>query len=261
MMEVIGGSCPHDSTSLQEANPSYLDELDTSIAGKKIGVHYEGIEALNEEGKKLFLESIEQLKAMGADVVNIKMDLLKNSVALYYILATAEASTNLARFDGISFSKRSEKATTLEEVYELSRHDGFGSEVRRRILLGTYILSAGYQDAFYRKAQKVRRLMIEEFQKAFEECDAIVMPTTATSAFKLGSIQDPLQMYLQDLFTLNANLTGMPAVSLPCGFDSSSLPYSIQFIGPQREDARVLRFARQFEKQLGLSQTIPHRYK
>ncbi len=261
LMEVIGGSCSHDATSLVDPNPRYLDELDTSIAGKTIGVDFSGIDALNEESKQLFYKSIDHLKRIGVNVIELQMNMLKYSVAMYYILATAEASTNLSRFDGIGFSKRSNKATTLDEVYELSKHDGFGAEVRRRILLGTYVLSAGYQDAFYRKAQKVRRLMIQEFDKAFEQCEAIVMPTTAGPAFELGSIQDPLQMYLQDIYTINANLTGMPAISVPCGFAANSLPYSIQFIGPQKEDARVLRFAYQFEKALGLKQTIPPNYK
>ncbi|MBI5274705.1 MAG: Asp-tRNA(Asn)/Glu-tRNA(Gln) amidotransferase subunit GatA [Chlamydiales bacterium] len=259
-MEVIGGNCSHDATSLPDPNPIYTKELSLSIGGKTVGIDYSTIQHLSGDEKKLFEDSIAVLKKLGLNIKEINLPSLKYSVAMYYILATAEASTNLARFDGIGFSKRSTRAQTLDEVYEFSKHDGFGPEVRRRILLGTYVLSAGYQDAFYVKAQKVRTLMIKEFEQAFQQCDIILMPTSASTAFELGSIQDPLQMYLQDIYTINANLTGMPAISVPCGFDSKKLPFAIQFIGPQKEDARVLRFGYHFEQYLSNRETIPPNY-
>lgn len=259
-MEILGGKCSHDATSLQDPNPNYLDELELSLHGKKVGIDPRLLDQLSSESKKHFENSVDVLKQMGIEIVEVDLSIIDYSVAMYYILATAEASTNLARFDGVGFSKRSEKAQTLDELYELSKHDGFGPEVKRRILLGTFVISSGYQDAYYTQAQKVRTLMIQQFERAFTSCDAIVMPTTGSSAFKLKSIQDPLQMYLQDVFTISANLTGMPSISVPCGFDSNDMPLGIQFIGPQKEDARVLRFGYQFEKAMDLGIRTPKNF-
>ena len=169
----------------------------------------------------------------------------------------AEASSNLARFDGIRYGKRSEKARSLDEVYDLSREEGFGPEVKQRILLGTFVLSSSYQDAYYKKAQKVRTLLIRGFQKAFQQCDLIAIPTTPTTAFEIGAIHDPMTMYLQDLYTVSANLAGLPAIHVPTGFTKDHLPHGLQLMGPQLTDGKVLHFAYQLEKAANLIARIP----
>ncbi len=247
-MEVLGQNCSFDATSLPIAGGQYLNQIDLEIQGTTIGIPSNIFENLNSGVKSCFQEAIDTFKAQGAKVVDVDLDLLRYSVAVYYILATAEASTNLARFDGIRYGKRSARAVTLDEVYDFSKQEGFGPEVKKRILLGTYVLSSGYKDAFYKKAQKVRTLMIEQFQKAYEKCQIIAMPTSPTSAFSLGAIQDPIEMYLQDIFTISANLAGLPAISIPCGFGQEGRPIGLQLIAPQLEDARVFQFARAFEK-------------
>ncbi len=249
-MEVMGRHCPKDSTSNADEPENYLGHLPESLQGKKIGVPWQFLSGLAEEPKQVFLNSLETLKSLGAEVVDIDLSILKYSLAIYYILATAEASTNLARFDGIRYGVRSPRAKTLDEVYDFSKEEGFGQEVKRRIMLGTYVLSAGYQDAYYRKAQKVRTLIIDSFRKAFEACDCVATPVTPFAAFELGSIKDPLQMYLEDIYTISANLAGIPAISVPCGFSSEGKPMGIQLLGPQKQDLRVLQFAHAFEKRV-----------
>jgi aspartyl-tRNA(Asn)/glutamyl-tRNA(Gln) amidotransferase subunit A len=256
-MEVIGRHCSHDSTSLAIGPEDYLRKIHGDIRGATIGVPWHFLEQLDKKAKDQFMQSIETFKSLGANIADIDLDLLKYSIAVYYILATAEASTNLARFDGIRYGKRSARAATLDEVYDFSKQEGFGPEVKKRILLGTYVLSSGFQDAFYKKAQKVRTLMIRKFKAAFEKCSIIAMPTSPFTTFPLGVIQDPLQMYLQDIFTIAANLAGLPAISVPNGFDSESRPFGLQLLGPQLHDAQVLRFAYTFEKATEFSQKIP----
>lgn len=214
----------------------------------KFGVPFHFLKNLKPEIKNNFLESVEVMKKLGAEIVEIDLDLLKHSIAIYYILATAEASTNLARFDGIRYGMRSKTAKTLEEVYDLSRKEGFGKEVKKRIMLGTYILSAGYHEAYYKKAQKVRTLIIDAFEKAFEGCDAVLMPVAPTGAFEHNSIHDPIEMYLQDIFTIPANLAGLPAISVPSGFDSRNMPLGLQIIGPQMCDTSVIQYAYAYEQ-------------
>ena len=255
-MEVMGRNCPKDATSNPEEAEDYLNTLPESLKGKKIGVPWQFLGDLAEEPKKIFMAAIEKLKELGAEVVDVDLSILKYSLAVYYILATAEASTNLARFDGIRYGVRASRANTLDEVYDFSKEDGFGPEVKRRILLGTYVLSAGYQDAYYRKAQKVRTLIIESFQKAFTNCDIVAFPVSPFAAFELGSIKDPLQMYLEDIYTISANLAGIPAVSVPAGFSVDGKPMGLQLLGPQKQDVRVLQFAHAFEKALKLD-TLP----
>ena len=182
---------------------------------------------------------------------------MRYSVAVYYILATAEASTNLARFDGIRYGKRSKRATSLDEIFDFSRQEGFGPEVKRRIMLGTYVLSSGYQDAYYKRAQKVRTLIIRQFKEAFNKCQIIATPTSPRSAFELGEIQDPLQMYLQDIYTIPANLAGLPAISVPSGFCTQGRPLGLHFTGPYLHDADVFRIAHHFEQQTLFTQKIP----
>jgi aspartyl-tRNA(Asn)/glutamyl-tRNA(Gln) amidotransferase subunit A len=257
IMEVIGKHCPHDSTSLNIDPEEYLKKIHSEIRGIIVGVPWHFLEQLERGAKEQFMQSIETFKNLGGKIVDIDLDLLKYSIAVYYILATAEASTNLARFDGIRYGKRSARAATLDEVYDFSKQEGFGPEVKKRILLGTYVLSSGFQDAFYKKAQKVRTLMIQKFKAAFEKCSVIAMPTSPSTAYPLGAIQDPLQMYLGDIFTTAANLAGLPAISLPSGFDSNTRPFGLQLLGPQLHDAHVFQCAYAFEKAMGLSQKIP----
>lgn len=246
-MEVMGQHCPNDATSLDLPSESYplQKELDPETV---IGVPWHFLESLSPEIRKNFEDAIDVMKQLGAKIIDVNLDILKYSIAVYYILATAEASTNLARFDGIRFGVRSPNAKTLEEVYELSRKEGFGREVKKRIMLGTYVLSAGYQDAFYKKAQKVRTLIIDAFDEAFNQCDAVMMPVTTSGAFEHGSFHDPLQMYLQDIFTVPANLAGLPGISIPSGYDSRGMPLGIQMLGPQMCDVSLMQIAYAYEQ-------------
>ncbi len=257
VMEVMGQHCARDATSIPEGPSAIVDTLPESLKGKKIGVPWEFLSGLAEEPKKIFIDSLERFKALGAEIVDVDLSILKSSLAVYYILATAEASTNLARFDGVRYGVRSPRAKTLDDVYDFSKEEGFGTEVKRRILLGTYVLSAGYQDAYYRKAQRVRTLIIRSYEKAFEACDCVVTPVTPFAAFELGSIKDPLQMYLEDIYTISANLAGVPAASVPCGFSSEGKPIGIQILGPQKHDVRVFQFAHAFEKHVHLNNLPP----
>ena len=257
MMEVMGRPCDRDATNVKATPEPYLDHLEAPVQGKKIGVPWSFLEELSENNRKIFDQNLQGLKSAGAEIVEVNLDKLKYSIPIYYILSTAEASTNLARFDGIRYGKRSEKARNLDEIYDLSRKEGFGPEVIQRILLGTFVLSSGYQDAYYKKAQKVRTLIIQEYKKAFEFCDLVAMPTAPGPAFEIGGIEDPLEMYLQDLYTVSANLAGLPAISIPTGKDKNDLPHSIQLLGPQMGDSKVLNYAYQFEKELNLTGFIP----
>ncbi|MEM7175281.1 MAG: Asp-tRNA(Asn)/Glu-tRNA(Gln) amidotransferase subunit GatA [Chlamydiota bacterium] len=257
MMEVLGKPCSRDATSLPIDGKPYLDHLSTQIRGKKVGIPWHALDQLSESARNQFDTMVAKLKDLGAIMTEIKLNLMSASIPVYYILATAEASTNLARFDGIRYGKRSEEAATLEEIYDFSRREGFGSEVKQRILLGTFVLSSGYQEAYYRKAQQVRTLMIREYQAAFATCDVIAMPVATAPAFDLGSIQNPVDMYLQDIYTVGANLAGLPAISLPTGLDEDQLPHSIQLIGPHFAEEKVLSFAYQLEQALQLSSFVP----
>lgn len=254
-METIGRHCPLDSTSLDLPAESY--HLGTDLKDIKIGIPRHFLENLKPEAKAHFEENLQVLRSLGATTIDINLDILKYSIAVYYILATAEASTNLARFDGIRYGMRAKDAKTLDEVYELSRKEGFGREVKKRIMLGTYVLSAGYQDAFYKKAQKVRTLMINAFEEAFASCDVVAMPVAPSSAFPLQSISDPLEMYLQDIFTIPANLAGLPAISVPSGFDSRQMPLGLQLIGPQMCDVPLIQYAHAFEQATQFTRKIP----
>lgn len=248
LMEVIGKHCEHDSTSFDAPQDNYLANFDGSIQGMRIGVPWQFLEQLADEPKKVFSAALDVLKSLGAQIVDVDLSILKYSIAVYYILATAEASTNLARFDGIRYGRRSAKAKTLDEVYEFSKEEGYGPEVKRRILLGTYVLSAGYKDAYYKKGQKVRALIIQRFKETFQQCDLVAMPASPFTAFEMGAIKDPLQMYLEDVYTIGVNLAGLPAVSIPVGFSHDKKPLGMQLIGPQKQDVRVLRAANAYEK-------------
>lgn len=261
IMEVVGRHCEKDATSIAGAAEDYLKDPQVSLQGKKVGVPWEFLAQLEEGPKALFQGSLDQMKQLGAEIVDVDLNILKHSIAVYYIVATAEASTNLARFDGIRYGVRSEKAKTLDQVYDYSKEEGFGPEVKRRILLGTYVLSSGYQDAYYRKAQKIRTLIIQQYTKAFKGCDLIAMPSAPSAAFKLNAKKDPLTMYLEDIYTISVNLAGLPAVSLPAGFTGEGLPFGIQLIGPQREDVRVLNAAYALQNMNTYYQSIPDAFK
>lgn len=256
VMEVIGRHCEKDSTSISSPVENYLGNFN-GIKGIKIGVPWQFLEGLATEPKQVFMQSIDILKSLGAIITDVDLSILKYSLPVYYILATAEASTNLARFDGIRYGHRSPQAKTLDEVYDFSKEDGFGHEVKRRILLGTYVLSAGYQDAYYKKAQRVRTLMIQRYQEAFQKCDLVAMPVSPFAAFEVGSIKDPIQMYLEDIYTISSNLAGLPAISIPAGFSHDRKPIGLQLIGPQKHDVQVVQAAHAFEKATPYCAAIP----
>ncbi len=257
MMEVLGGSCPNDPTTIQESPLPYIDRLEESIQGKTIGVPWHFLETLSPELKENFQMALTSFEQMGVRIIDVDLDLCRYSTAVYYIIAPAEASTNLARFDGIRYGKRSKAAESIDTIYDYSKLEGYGTEVKKRILLGTFVLSSGYCDAYYKKAMKVRTLILQQYQKAFEKCDIIAMPTAPTPSFAIGAIKDPLKMYFQDLYTLSANLAGIPAISVPSGLSKDDLPLSIQLQGPQQEDQRVVRFAHHFCKKNPFAARIP----
>ena len=257
VMEVIAKHCPNDSTTIQEGPEQYLEKFKQEIKGLKVGVPWDFLKELEKTSKEAFERGVEQLKALGAEIVEVDLSILKTSIAVYYILATAEASTNLARFDGIRYGQRSLKAHTLNEVYDFSKEEGFGPEVKRRILLGTYVLSAGYQEAYYRKAQKVRTLILRSYLAAFTKCDLIAMPVTPAAAFEIDSVKDPLQMYLGDIYSIGINLAGLPAVSIPNELSVEGNPLGFQLIAPQKQDCLLLNVAHLLEKKLPFNYAIP----
>ncbi|MDP1836680.1 MAG: Asp-tRNA(Asn)/Glu-tRNA(Gln) amidotransferase subunit GatA [Chlamydiales bacterium] len=257
LMEVVGRHCPKDSTSLPSEAEDYMSKLKAGVKGKKIGVDPTFLEGLPQHSRELFDRSLETFKKLGATVVDVNLSLLKDGISVYYILAPAEASTNLARFDGIRYGQRSKEAKTLAEVYDLSKEEGYGREVQRRIMLGTYVLSSGFQDAFYRKAQRVRTLIIRQYEEAFRNCDVIATPVTTDGAFETGSITDPLREYLEDIYTIPANLGGVPAISVPAGFTPKGQPMGFQLTGPQQRDVDVLTFAYAFEQATAPNPAMP----
>ena len=251
LLEVISGHDPHDSTSLKLPVENYRSTLASDIKGKKIGVVKELIsEGLTPDVEKAMKSAIETYKALGAEVVEISLPNLKHSIGIYYILATAECSSNLARFDGVKYGYRTPDAKNLLEMYCKTRAEGFGPEVKRRIMLGTYALSSGYYDAYYKKAQQMRRVVTNDFLKAFEQVDALISPTCPNTAFDLGArTEDPLAMYLSDIATISANLAGIPAISVPAGFDSDGMPIGLQIMSPQLTEAKLFNFAYKFEQE------------
>ncbi|MHC4482880.1 MAG: Asp-tRNA(Asn)/Glu-tRNA(Gln) amidotransferase subunit GatA [Planctomycetota bacterium] len=253
MMNVIAGHDSADSTSIDEQEApvcDYLERLDEPVGGLKIAIVPEFVAGANEEVQKSIADAIEVYKRLGAEIVEVDMPHLDYAIAAYYVIATAEASSNLARYDGVHYGHRTENPADYIEVYSKSRAEGFGKEVKRRIMLGTYALSSGYYDAYYLKALKVRNLIRGDFIKVFERCDCLMMPVSPTTAFKIGEkVDDPLQMYLADIYTIAANLAGIPGISVPCGFDEKGLPVGLQILGPAFGEDRLLRVARMFEAQ------------
>jgi aspartyl-tRNA(Asn)/glutamyl-tRNA(Gln) amidotransferase subunit A len=245
MLQTIAGRDPMDSTSADIPVPNYVEEIGRDVKGMKIGIADEYLgEGLDPDIRAAVEKCIEQLKTAGCEVVRVSLPHTKYAIPTYYLVATAEASSNLARFDGVRYTHRSAEAKTLGEMYRRSRDEGFGMEVKRRIMLGTYALSAGYYDAYYLKAQKVRTLLAQDFEQAFLKCDAIVTPTTPTPAFKLGEkSDDPLEMYLNDIYTVTADLVGIPGISVPCGVTRENLPIGLQILGKHFDEGKILRLA------------------
>ncbi|MHC4691242.1 MAG: Asp-tRNA(Asn)/Glu-tRNA(Gln) amidotransferase subunit GatA [Planctomycetota bacterium] len=251
MLNVIAGHDSRDSTSVEESIApvcNYLEKLDEPIEKLKIAVVPEFNVGADEQVQKALTDAIDIYKKLGAEVIEINMPHLDYAIAAYYVIATAEASSNLARYDGVHYGHRSEKVDDYIEVYSKSRAEAFGQEVKRRIMLGTYALSSGYYDAYYLKALKVRNLIRADFTKAFEKCDCIMMPVSPTAAFEIGEkVDDPLKMYLSDIYTIAANLAGIPGISIPCGFDNNELPIGLQILSPAFTEDKLLRIARMFE--------------
>ncbi|HHN65150.1 MAG TPA: Asp-tRNA(Asn)/Glu-tRNA(Gln) amidotransferase subunit GatA [Nitrospirae bacterium] len=249
LLGIISGHDPSDSTSAPLHVKDYTALLSEGIRDIKVGIPKEYfIEGLDPEVESAVKDSIRHLGSLGCSVKEISLPHTGYAVATYYILATSEASSNLARYDGVKYGFRAESKDLLE-MYRETRAQGFGAEVKRRIMLGTYALSAGYYEAFYRKAQQVRTLIKEDFDNAFREVDIIITPTTPTTAFRIGEkISDPLQMYLNDIFTISVNLAGLPAISIPCGFDSKGLPIGLQLIGRAFDEESILKVAHQYEQ-------------
>ena len=253
LLEVISGHDPHDSTSLKLPVENYRNTLNNDIRGMKIGVVKEFVqEGLTPDVEKTLKQAIETYKSLGAEIVEISLPNIKHSIGIYYILATAECSSNLARFDGVRYGHRNLEANNLLDMYCKSRAEGFGPEVKRRIMLGTYALSSGYYDAYYKKAQQMRRVVTEDFLKAFSQVDALISPTCPNTAFDLGSkTEDPLAMYLTDIMTIGANLAGIPAISIPAGFDSDGMPIGLQIMTPQLTEAKLFNLSYKFEQACG----------
>lgn len=251
LLEVISGYDKHDSTSLKLPVENYRNSLNNDIKGMKIGVVKELMkEGLTPDVEKALQSAINTYKSLGAEIVEISLPNLKHSIGIYYILATAECSSNLARFDGVRYGHRTENASNLLEMYCKSRAEGFGPEVKRRIMLGTYALSSGYYDAYYKKAQQMRRVVTEDFLKAFAQVDALISPTCPNTAFDLGArTEDPLAMYLTDIATISANLAGIPAISIPAGFDSDGMPIGLQIVTPQLTEAKLFNISYKFEQE------------
>jgi len=250
LLGTIAGRDPMDATSADVPVPDYVAEFEKPVPGIRIGVAKEYFgEGLDAEVKKAVEDAIQALAKLGCEVVPVSLPHSKYAIPAYYLVATAEASSNLARFDGVRYGYRAKSARTLSEMYRRSRDEGFGAEVKRRIMLGTYALSAGYYDAYYLKAQKVRTLLTRDFEEAFKKVDAIVTPTTPTAAFKLGEkVDDPLAMYLADIYTVTADLAGIPGISIPCGRTRENLPIGLQILGKHFDEATILRVANAYER-------------
>lgn len=250
LLEVISGVDPKDSTSLDVPVEKYSTNLNDDIKGMQIGVIKELVgEGVSADVSKSIQNAIDTYKSLGAEIVEVSLPYLKHSIGVYYIIATAEASSNLARFDGVKYGYRTKDPKNLMDMYTKTRAEGFGPEVKRRIMLGTYALSSGYYDAYYKKAQQLRALIKADFDKAFEKVDLLISPTCPNTAFEFGSkTEDPLAMYLTDIATISANLAGIPGISVPAGFDASGMPIGLQILAPQFAEARLLNASYKFEQ-------------
>ena len=260
ILSVISGNDPLDSTSLEFPVPDYISSLNQSIKGLKIGIIKECLEhqGLDDEVKASIEKSIQRFQSLGAEIIDISCPRFNDGIATYYVIAPSEASANLARYDGVKYGYRSLGKDNLSDMTSQSRSEGFGDEVQRRILIGTYALSAGYSDAYYKKAQSVRTLIKNDFDKAFEKVDILLSPTCPTTAFLKGDYSnDPLSMYLSDLLTVPVNLAGLPAITIPCGFDKKGLPIGLQLIGDVLQEEKILNAAHIFEKDANIMINSP----
>ncbi|MGB5165431.1 MAG: amidase family protein, partial [Woeseiaceae bacterium] len=262
MLGVMAGFDPRDSTSIQKEVPDYLAALGGSLKGLRVGIVKQHFDAgLEEHTGKAVKEALKVLESQGAVLVEVDLPNLDLSVPTYYVVAPAECSSNLSRFDGVRFGHRAKDPEDLFDLYCRSRGEGFGAEVKRRIMTGTYVLSAGYYDAYYLQAQKVRQLIADDFRKAFSDVDVIAGPTTPSPAFKLGDkTDDPITMYLNDIYTIGANLAGLPGMSVPCGF-VDSLPVGLHLVGPHFGEEVLLRAAHQYQQQTGWHEACPEDFK
>ena len=249
VLGVIAGRDPLDSTSADVPVPDYTAGITNRISDKTIGIPRELLgEGLDEDVRKKVLAAIDNFASLGAKIVDVELPYAKYGIAVYYIIATAEASSNLARFDGVRYGFRAEDADELRQMYFKTREEGFGEEVKRRIMLGTYVLSSGYYEAYYAKAQKVRALVKRDYVRAFTKCDAILTPTSPSVAFKIGErVQDPIAMYLSDIYTVSANLAGVPAISVPCGLSDEGLPIGVQLVCNFWSEEVLLNLAHAYE--------------
>jgi len=259
LLKVISGHEPRDSTSMEIPIPDYTRALNGDIRSLVLGVPKEVFsEGLDPEVASAFQKAIHALEDLGAKAIEVSLPHSQYAVAAYYIIAPAEASSNLARYDGVKYGFRAKGVPELLEMYKESRSLGFGPEVKRRIMLGTYALSAGYYDAYYRKASQVRTLIGEDFQKAFAQCDVLLTPTAPTPAFRIGEkVDDPLQMYLSDIFTIPCNLAGLPGISLPCGFSRQGLPIGLQILANHFQEEKILRVAYAYKQNTDFHQRKP----
>ncbi|HQT00219.1 MAG: aspartyl/glutamyl-tRNA amidotransferase subunit A [Hydrogenophilales bacterium 16-64-46] len=250
LLNVMTGFDPNDSTSLERDKEDYARDLDQPLSGLRVGLPKEFFaEGLNNDVARAVEAAVSELKKLGATTVEVSLANAGLAIPVYYVLAPAEASSNLSRFDGVRYGYRAPEYTDLNDMYAKTRAQGFGAEVKRRILIGAYVLSHGYYDAYYLQAQKIRRLIADDFAEAFKVCDVILGPTAPGTAFKLGEkSDDPVEMYLNDLYTIPANLAGLPGMSLPCGFDSASLPIGLQLVGNYFSEAKMLNVAHQYQR-------------
>lgn len=256
VLEHLCGHDPRDSTSSNRTVENFGAGLNGELEGLTLGLPVALYEDLGGEARRSFETALQSAKEAGASVREIELPHATYSIACYYVVANAEASSNLARFDGVRFGRRGTSAEDVLSLYRSTREEGFGDEVKRRILLGTFVLSAGYYDAYYSKAQKVRTLILRDFERAFGRCDLIALPTSPTSAFRIGErVGDPLQMYLSDIFTTPASLAGLPGISIPSGLDEKGLPLGIQLMAPAFEEARLLQGAYGLEKAIGFDES------
>jgi aspartyl-tRNA(Asn)/glutamyl-tRNA(Gln) amidotransferase subunit A len=258
-MNVIAGHDHRDSTSIKRKVPNYTSALQDGLQGIRIGIPREYFaEGLDQEVDMAVRAGIEMLKDAGAEIVDVSLPHTEYCVAVYYLIAPAEASSNLARYDGVRYGYRDKDAESLIDMYKQSRSRGFGDEVKRRILIGTYALSSGYYDAYYKKASQVRTLIMDDFSKVFSDCDLVVSPVTPTPAWKIGEKgDDPLALYLSDILTISANLAGIPGISVPCGFSSNGLPIGMQMQATHFNEEILLRAAWNLEQRAGVKDKQP----
>jgi aspartyl-tRNA(Asn)/glutamyl-tRNA(Gln) amidotransferase subunit A len=251
MMNAIAGYDENDSTSVERETPDYTSFLTEGLKGMKVGIvkEYSEFEGIDPDVSGAVTRAVDKIVELGATPVEVSLPHTDQVVSVYYIIAPCEASSNLARYDGVRYGFRKKNAENMIDMYNRTRSEGFGAEVQRRIIIGTYCLSAGYYDAYYLKASQVRTLLREDFTRAFEQCDAILAPAAPTPAFAIGEkVDDPLTMYLTDIFTLAANLAGIPGITLPCGYSGNGLPIGLQILGNLFEEGKLIKIAYNFEQ-------------